>query len=269
MPIHWSEVQKRIVTDSVAVTLTKRYGETAAHLDATLPDLVNALRSLPPTTRAEVINEALGGSTTAQPGQFWLELFDGSPFDVGCPRADQVKFREIVRGLDRTNRYAGATSRPVSVLLHTLIAYEDAINTESGYQHFREYVLHHDDAEAIVSDLTHPVKALLRHLSGGRSGYDLVEERVQMVIWQALGLPPPDRTMRDLIKRCDLRARAVERMLFMPNTGDAEWDSLAGIEAPEALVSAAWRITRAGVAPVDVWLDRATNLALARGVTLP
>lgn len=269
MPITWPELQQRIVTDTVEVSLAKRYDAAGTYAVASVPDLVRALQALGPATRAAVLAELAGTpeERAVPPNTYWMEMGDGRRFDVGCPDPNAIRFETIALGLERTNRYAGQTAEPVSVLLHQLVAAQEA--TRNGDVLLQEYVLHHDDAEAIVSDLTHPVKSLLRHLSKGRSVYDLVESRVQAAIWQALGLPAPSPEQSKRIKRCDLLARAAERVAFLPNTGQHEWESLAGLDVPEGLDSLAKHLHGLGPAHLrDQWLAKARDLASARGIWL-
>ena len=85
----------------------------------------------------------------------WMQTRSGAAFDLIHPDPAMVDFREIAEALGQINRFAGHTSRPVSVALHTLTVAEI---TQKASPSAVPWALLHDAHEAYTGDITTPVQ---------------------------------------------------------------------------------------------------------------
>lgn len=187
----------------------------------------------------------------------WSQTYDGRAFNLLDPDPADICFREIATTLSQINRYAGASRAPVSVALHTLIAADNAPPS------LKAHVLLHDAHEAYIGDITTPTAAALARLADDRNapicvvrpGAAIVREAlaklkfgIDVAIYEAADLPPPDARMQAEIKHADRIALMTERRDFLA-APPRPW----GLEL-EA-VAPAKRVYRAGTfgrTPVDV-----------------
>jgi hypothetical protein len=115
--------------------------------------------------------------------------------------------------------------------------------------------LHHDDTEAFVGDLPKPLKVLL-------PDYKQIEDRVEALIVEALGLPMITREEKALIKEADLWALAGEAYYLMPSKG-VGWFSEGAFNPAEPVIG--W-ISDIGLPPTrarDLWMSRHQQLITA------
>jgi hypothetical protein len=153
----------------------------------------------------------------------WTQTLRGAAFDLLRPDPEMVDFAEIAETLSHINRYAGATEKPVSVALHTLIAFDAAVPAD------RAHVLLHDAHEAFIGDLTTPAEQALAEILAGLVGPREAENgramlhaavlslktRIDVAILSAAGLAMPTLALRNRVKYADLAALATERRDFL------------------------------------------------------
>lgn len=137
-------------------------------------------------------------------------LASGLPFALLDPRPEEVDFAAFVHHLARQNRYCGATPLPLTVAQHTCLV-AALVPVEA-----RPYALLHDFHEAVIGDLTTPLKHALRIHAGRRGGaaFDPVEEisrPIDAAVHAAAGLawPPPD-SVAEAVARADFTAFLTE-----------------------------------------------------------
>jgi len=156
----------------------------------------------------------------------WSQSLKGRAIDMLQPRADDVDFHEIAETLARLNRYAGASTIPVSVGQHTLIA---IAATPPALQ---PWVALHDAHEYVIGDIPTPAKQALLEFAAARGGaYQVFMAEAlrnmahvhDVAIHQAAGLPLPTEEQRAEIKLADLRALMTERRDFLAKPPRA-WD---------------------------------------------
>lgn len=141
----------------------------------------------------------------------WTQTLRGRAFDLLEPTADMVDFVEIAETLSTVNRYAGAAEKPVSVALHTLIAFDAAAPAA------RPHLLLHDLHEAFIGELIQPLKIAMVSLIGAPFSAALADltDGIDRAIYQAAGLRLPNAAMCAEIKRADLVALMTERRDFL------------------------------------------------------
>ncbi|VTZ22599.1 conserved hypothetical protein [Methylocella tundrae] len=147
----------------------------------------------------------------------WMQTLRGRPIDMVDPVPAEVDFREIADTLSTVNRYCGAALKPVSVALHTIIAFEAA------REEVKPLVLLHDAHEARIGDITTPTKLALCEIAGMYPGGRAlmtqalfeIARRHDRAIHTAAGLPLPTSAQHDEIKRADIIALRTERRDFL------------------------------------------------------
>lgn len=149
----------------------------------------------------------------------WSQTLKGRVFDLIDPMPHMVDFAEISETLSRLHRYGGASEKPVSVALHTLIACDAAEERD------RAYVLLHDAHEAYIGDITTPAahgliaRAEWRNGAIGRAAVrmaiDDLKSCIDTAILAAAGLPPPDLQRAARVKTADIVALVTERRDFL------------------------------------------------------
>lgn len=145
----------------------------------------------------------------------------------------RYSIEEIAHNLSMVCRFNGSVGKHYSVAQHaylvSMIVPEE--HAPSG--------LHHDDSEAVLSDVNSPAKALLPE-------YKALEQRVEQEMFRRLGLRFP---MPSSVKLADLAILAGEIRDMQPHTSD--WIGVVGIEPyPKKIVP--WSAKKAR----DMYLKR-------------
>jgi hypothetical protein len=148
----------------------------------------------------------------------WMPSMSGASIELARPVVAEVNFREMATALAQINRFNGQTPKTISVAQHLIIGCEIAS------PELRPWWLLHDAHEERVGDVIAPLKEAMRDIARekyGEQGVEIVEgvrqlleERHDIVIHQAAGLPLPSRTQQIEIKRIDWIALATERRDF-------------------------------------------------------
>lgn len=132
--------------------------------------------------------------------QTTILLCSGDHFDFTAPRADVLDIEVIAHALGNLCRFTGHTRRFYSVAQHSVLV------SRLVPPHLALAGLLHDATEALVGDVSSPLKARL-------PAYRAVEDGIWFLLSQRYGLPlklPPE------VKQADLVALATERRDLMP-----------------------------------------------------
>jgi len=113
----------------------------------------------------------------------WIQTFTGRRVRPLAMRAIDVSFRDIAHGLSHLCRFAGQTGVFYSVAQHSVYAAQ-LLEAEGAPRDVWLWGLFHDAAEAYISDVPRPVKALL-------PGLDVIEERILRAVAGRFGLVWP------------------------------------------------------------------------------
>jgi hypothetical protein len=159
--------------------------------------------------------------------------FTGSGFDPFEPRAEDVRLEDIAHHLSMTCRYGGASPWFYSVAEHAVRVARLLLQVTGDYR-VALHGLHHDDAEAYIHDIRRPIKARLLIMGGGPHGcacsFELAEAAVQGTILQALQIPEPCDTERNLVKCADNALLLAEMELFgMPNRPNLQTGGMVAV----------------------------------------
>ena len=130
-----------------------------------------------------------------------IALASGNYYDFENPEGSVLTLRDIATGLSNICRFTGQTVDFYSVAEHCvhcsyLVPEEDAFAA-----------LMHDAAEAVLGDVSRPLKSLL-------PDYKAIEARVERAIFHSFGLPP---VLPDSVKQADKTMLAIERIQVMGN----------------------------------------------------
>jgi uncharacterized protein len=134
----------------------------------------------------------------------YLGTYTGGKFFPLDPQPEQVDILDIAHSLSMQCRYSGHTKQFYSVAEHSVLV-SRALDDDD---YMAQWGLLHDAAEAYLSDIPRPLKAILPE-------YSLLEEKVLKVIVQKYGLAWP---MPDAVKRVDSLMLFLEapRLMYMP-----------------------------------------------------
>jgi hypothetical protein len=137
--------------------------------------------------------------------------------DLANPTADAVNFDDIAAHLAKINRWAGATTVPISVAQHSVMV-ADATPLE-----WRPYALIHDAHEAYLGDIPHPVKCALAKRGGG-DALARLQCALDEAITIAAGLVWPwPAAAAAAVHTADMRALATEWRDLMPTHPLPSW----------------------------------------------
>ena len=112
------------------------------------------------------------------------------------PDPADVEIEDIAHHLSLICRYGGGVAGMYSVAEHSVL-----VGSKAGV-----YGLLHDAAEAYIGDMIRPLKREPEF-----AFYREVDDRLQEVIYEALGLPSPDSATRAAVKLADNRVMFNER----------------------------------------------------------
>lgn len=123
---------------------------------------------------------------------------------------------EIAFSLAKICRFTGHCNEFYSVAQHSVLVSRLGTTHEE-----RVHGLFHDAVEAVVGDMSSPLKMLIPQ-------YKEIEQKCEEVILEGLGLP---RKLCAAVKVNDLRMLAAEKHDLMPDSA-MEWAVLKGVKAP-------------------------------------
>lgn len=192
----------------------------------------------------------------------------GRYFDPLNPQPKDIDIRSIAVGLGRAPRFAGQTSRLISVAEHSLRVADAAAAqaVEDGWPEHWVAVAYldgllHDSEESILTDTPSPIKTPEQRIIG---------KAVRDVIYRSLGcghlLGPGWAPVRALVKRVDMQALHYEAWRWQPGSDD--WTG--GWTEPQTSARWGWPVRGlvdgmlALVGRWDLVWTRALKRALAR-----
>lgn len=142
-----------------------------------------------------------------------METASGIYLDVLNPEASMISLDDIAHHLAQINRYTGAARRPMSVAEHALLV-ADRLATQGHDAAIVLHGLHYDDAEAYAGDVGRPLKLALGDT------YRLIEDRLQALIEDVLGLSDVDDVGRSAVREADDWALSAEAWHLLPSRGE-------------------------------------------------
>lgn len=157
-----------------------------------------------PRDEFEVREESIGPT---------ILMVSGAYFSFEQPERTPVPVEDIAHALSNICRFTGHCRGFYSVAQHAVLT------SFLAPPKFAFHALHHDDVEAVLGDVSSPLKRLIPQ-------YKAIERRIEAVILAQFGLPaetPPE------VKRADLVALRTEQRDLMHKAGGL-WKSLDGID---------------------------------------
>lgn len=187
----------------------------------------------------------------------WLLTQRGNVVDIEFLNHDRIELPDIAHSLAHINRFTGHAVRAYSVAEHSLLVCE-ILERDGGCRNAATLLaaLLHDAHEAIIGDVSTPMKRRLDQLTGG--AWSREEARVQRHVLHRFDIWPVFEGHYYAIKHADLVALATERRDLLPDVGPP-WPVLQGIQPVEWI-----RLSeRAGMSAADwaeAFHDRAQEL---------
>lgn len=141
-----------------------------------------------------------------------VQVFSGGYVDLIDPDPATIHLIDIAHHLSMLCRYTGAVRHFYSVAQHSCLCAENAAPADAWD------ALMHDAAEAMIGDVSRPLKGLL-------PDYKAIAVRLERVIFERFQVNGDNAA----VKRLDTIALATERRDLMPRTGEP-WGVLDGVE---------------------------------------
>lgn len=133
-----------------------------------------------------------------------MNTYTGIYLDPINPKPEQIELLDIAVALSRVPRWVGHTHHFYSVAEHSILVSELASVKGIKDKNILLLSLFHDSAEAYVSDIPSPVKALLKPTISN------IENNFLEAIYKKFNIQPPTDEQKKLIKELDLEALAIE-----------------------------------------------------------
>lgn len=159
------------------------------------------------------------------PSEHEIETFSGRYVDVSNPSADDITLDDVAHALSNICRYGGHCKSFYSVAEHAVFV-SKRLERKGEPLAIQLMGLHHDDAEAFLSDIPRPMKPLLGET------YKQMTEAMDAAIIEGLGLYRGVPFDAHAIKTADNWSLFVEARHLLPSGGKLWWDG--------AQASAAW-----------------------------
>jgi len=122
---------------------------------------------------------------------------------------EHVRLSDIVHHLSMINRWNGGTSKPYSVLEHSLYCDELVLYSYGDRASLRVHALLHDAHEAYTGDYPYGLKVYCPFIKQ-------FQDELDRVIYAKLGIEFPSSSERVKIKRIDRSAMMGEAKLLLP-----------------------------------------------------
>lgn len=204
-----------------------------------------------------------------------LTLANGRGVDLAAPQFTASDFTALAEHLAKEKRFNGATPDvEYSVAEHCClgadaILHEGEITGRMAAELAREtagYFLMHDLHEALIKDVTTPLKVLIAEIAEEKFGvlsdhilgcFALIELRLDVALHQAAGLRwPPPPGIAPLIKVWDKIMFVTEWRDLMGGVEHPDWAPYRAVEPIKDRITRPWpwRVAR------DAWLRRAKVL---------
>lgn len=143
-----------------------------------------------------------------------IMLHSGEYFDILDPRSSRLDIQDIAHGLSNVCRFAGQCADFYSVAQHSvLVSYN--VPPEHAFAG-----LMHDAAEAMIGDVSKPLKVLLPE-------YQRIEHDIEQAIFERYGLPAK---LPSCVKQADLALLRTEQRDLMHADRDV-WTYAEGAQA--------------------------------------
>lgn len=136
-------------------------------------------------------------------------------------RPEEIRVRDVARGLATKFRYNGHTIAPYTVAEHSVI-----VSLYVAPEHARQALLH-DATEAFLGDMIRPIK-----YTPVMRGFRDVEARLELVIFERFGVRPTDESYA-AVKRIDDRILVDEILQLVPAATLVDRDRVVKKYGPE------------------------------------
>lgn len=155
----------------------------------------------------------------------WLQTFTGRKVTPLDPKPEQLDVRDIAHALSNLCRYTGHVARLYSVGEHSVRVALHLLEGPGGNARLACYGLMHDASEAYLQDLPRPLK-----IQPEFAFYRAAEERLQRMIYDAVGLKDPEPPE---VKHADMVLLSTERLELLGPPPESWGDLPAPLEGPQ------------------------------------
>ena len=145
----------------------------------------------------------------------WIETFSGIQFWSLDPKREDVKIEDIAHSLCHLCRFAGHSKTFYSVGRHSENCRRVAerltrdLSLSDSYR-LQLLALIHDAAEAYIGDLPRPIKQFIPQ-------FKEIEQSVEAIVYEALGIEPPTEDEARFVKNIDNYMLCIEGRILTRN----------------------------------------------------
>ena len=159
----------------------------------------------------------------------WFCSRSGIIWDVGEPKPEMIIWDDVAESLAKTCRWGGHCKGFYSVAQHSVFVADELP------EELRIYGLLHDAHESFTGDLIRPLKGML-----GNTMRE-IEDRIDLAIFTAAGLPLPDAKIKRAVKDADLCALATERRDIVNVRFSGPWELIERVKpSPKTIQPVRW-----------------------------
>jgi uncharacterized protein len=147
----------------------------------------------------------------------YIQVYSGNRFYILDPRPEDINIVDIAHSLSNLCRFTGHGERFYSVAEHSIHCARVARKLGLSTLH-QLYALGHDASESVMNDLARPVKQNIPQ-------YKEIENKIMSVMWEAMGIPKPNKDDYEIVKLIDntLLVHEMEQLMRRSDIPDIEY----------------------------------------------
>lgn len=144
-----------------------------------------------------------------------IGLLNGTYFDFNNLDNNEIDLESLAKGLSQINRFTGQTEFPYSVAQHSILV---SRLVQSQDPEVKLAALMHDAHEAVIGDISTPVKQFLK----SSDEFQRLEGRAQAYFAIKFGFAI-EYAHGPVVKQADLLALYIERRTLLPKSSEDRW----------------------------------------------
>jgi uncharacterized protein len=147
----------------------------------------------------------------------YIQVYSGNRFYILDPKPEDINIVDIAHSLSNLCRFTGHGERFYSVAEHSIHCARVARKLGLSTLH-QLYALGHDASESVMNDLARPVKQNIPQ-------YKEIEDKIMSVMWEAMGIPKPNKDDYEIVKLIDntLLVHEMEQLMRRSDIPDIEY----------------------------------------------
>jgi uncharacterized protein len=133
---------------------------------------------------------------------YWIQTYSGRKFSLTDPQPEDIVTEDVLISLSRINRFTGHTLKHAYTVAQHTVLVSHLVDNEL----FAGDGLVHDYHEAVIGDISSPLKAVIKEMAG--LDWNDFEHKIVVVFAERFGV---DRILPPRVKHADLVSLATEK----------------------------------------------------------